>query len=441
MANQEHLKQLRRGTYYWNIWRERNPYIQPDLSGGDLSSIILCPESRCPAPNLCTKATANLSQANLRGSNFSNAQLAEVNFSKADLREVIFDEAQLPEANFSGADLSGSKFRGRCTGLWKANFSEAKLIGASFGEAILSEAKFNKANLTEAKLFRTDLMDADFSGANLSQAVLTGSYLKRTNFSEAILDSAKFISAQLVETNFEGADLTNCSIYGIAAWGLKLNEETKQRNLVITPRDEPTITVDDIEVAQFIYLLLNNKKIRNVIDTIAQRAVLILGRFTEERLVVLNAIRDKLRECNYLPILFDFDKPASRNITETVSTVAHLARFIIADLTDPQAIPQELQKIIPALPSVPVQPILQVSIDGNIEKPKNEWGMFWDFMQYCSVLDIYDYDSLEYLITSFKSDVIAPAEAKAIELSEKRLRIQEKKFRTRQKRERERNDS
>jgi hypothetical protein len=37
--------------------------------------------------------------------------------------------------------------------------------------------------------------------------------------------------------------------------------------LVITDGDEPEITVDTIEVAQFIYLLLHNQKIRDVIDT------------------------------------------------------------------------------------------------------------------------------------------------------------------------------
>jgi hypothetical protein len=35
----------------------------------------------------------------------------------------------------------------------------------------------------------------------------------------------------------------------------------KQQNLVITPSGKPAITVDDIEVAQFIYLMLNNQKI------------------------------------------------------------------------------------------------------------------------------------------------------------------------------------
>ena len=81
-------------------------------------------------------------------------------------------------------------------------------------------------------------------------------------------------------TDFTDADLTGCRIYGISAWGLKL-EGAKQQNLIITRSDEPEITVDNIEVAQFIYLLLHNEKIRDVIDTITSKAVLILGRFTE----------------------------------------------------------------------------------------------------------------------------------------------------------------
>jgi hypothetical protein len=42
----------------------------------------------------------------------------------------------------------------------------------------------------------------------------------------------------------------------------------------------------------------------------------------------------ELRKRDYLPILFDFDIPANRDITETVSLLARMARFIVADLTD-----------------------------------------------------------------------------------------------------------
>jgi hypothetical protein len=84
-----------------------------------------------------------------------------------------------------------------------------------------------------------------------------------------------------VQTDLTGADLTGCRIYGLSAWKLKLG--IKQQNLVITGYGEPEITVDNLEVVQFIYLLLHNEKIRDVIDTITSKAVLILGRFTNDR--------------------------------------------------------------------------------------------------------------------------------------------------------------
>ena len=41
--------------------------------------------------------------------------------------------------------------------------------------------------------------------------------------------------------------------------------------------------------------MLHNQKIRDVIDTITSKAVLILGRFTPERKAVLDALREELR--------------------------------------------------------------------------------------------------------------------------------------------------
>jgi len=148
----------------------------------------------------------------------------------------------------------------------------------------------------------------------------------------------------LIETNLREATLTECLIYGISVWNVDLEGAT-QDSLVITNFGEPTITVDNLKIAQFIYLLLNNKEIRDVIDTIAKKAVLILGRFTPERKAVLDVLREALRTHGYVPILFDFDKPSSQDLTETVSTLAHLSRFIIVDLTDPSSAPYEVGTI------------------------------------------------------------------------------------------------
>jgi hypothetical protein len=163
--------------------------------------------------------------------------------------------------------------------------------------------------------------------------------------------------------------------------------------------------------------LLNNQKIREVIDTITSKVVLILGRFTEERMKVLDALRDELRKRNYSPILFDFEKLSNRDITETVSTLAHLARFVIADITEPKSIPQELSHIIPFLPSVPIVPLLQV-----VER---EYGMYEHFVSYPWVQPIYYYRDLDELLHSIQAHIVDPAEKKVRELAiEKAKRLE-----------------
>jgi hypothetical protein len=224
------------------------------------------------------------------------------------------------------------------------------------------------------------------------------------------LRGADLETSSLLHTDLTEADLTGCRIYGVSAWNLKL-ERTKQQNLVITPQHEPEITVDNIEVAQFVYLLLHNQKIRDVIDTITSKAVLILGRFTDERKAVLDALREELRKHDYLPILFDFAVPATRDITETVSLLARMSRFIIADLTDPSSIPKELEAIVPSL-AVPVQPLLEGS--------SRPYAMFRDYWKYEWVLPVYRYEGLEPLLAALAEKVIAPAEAKMKALAERR---------------------
>ncbi len=197
-------------------------------------------------------------------------------------------------------------------------------------------------------------------------------------------------------------------MYSTAAWNVQLNEETIQSSLIITHEDEPAITVDNLKIAQFIYLLLNNQEIRDVIDTITSKVVLILGRFTPERKAILDTLREALRMKNYSPIVFDFQIPGSRDITETVSLLARMARFVIADLTDAKSIPQELSMIIPDLPSVPVQPLLQTT--------EQAYSMFEHFRRYPWVLKDYYYTSVDDLLPALKEHIIDPVEQKVQEL-------------------------
>jgi hypothetical protein len=47
--------------------------------------------------------------------------------------------------------------------------------------------------------------------------------------------------------------------------------------------------------------------------------------------------------------MFDFDVPEGLNITETVTLLARIARFVVADVTEPSSIPQELATIAPGV--------------------------------------------------------------------------------------------
>jgi hypothetical protein len=124
---------------------------------------------------------------------------------------------------------------------------------------------------------------------------------------------------------------------------------------------------------------------------------------------VLEALREELRRRGYLPILFDFEKPASKDLTGTVQTLANMARFIIADLTDPSSVPHELAMVVPGT-VVPVQPVL-------LKRRKREYAMFVDLKRrYGWVLEPYRYASLERLIADLGKRVIGPAEAKVREL-------------------------
>ena len=300
----------------------------------------------------------------------------------------------LSNADLSGADLSG-----------------ANLARANLREAILFKANLGRADPVEANLRdHADLSGADLATANLREAVLFKANLTGADLSGADLSGADLSLAPLVSADLTGAVLTGCRIYGVSAWGLKL-ERAKQHNLVVTPKDEPDVTVDNIEVAQFVYLLLHNEKIRKVIDTVGKKGVLLLGRFTEGRIEILERLREELRNRGYLPIIFNFDKPETKNFTETVRLLAGLSHFVIADVTNPKSAPLELQATVPEV-MVPFKPIIQESEGGKpFAMLEDLWIQHRDW-----VFEPLYYSSLDALVGALDEKIIKPAKARFAEL-------------------------
>lgn len=384
MAIQRHVDMLLHdGVTRWNLWRHEEPDVRPNLSEADLTG-------------------AHLSGAYLR-----EADLTEANLTRANLSDADLTGAHLTGANLAGADLTGADLTGAYLSLAilaRANLSTAHFTGAHLPSADLSGADLSGANLSGANLTLTILREA-----NLTGAYLRGANLTRANLSEANLAGADLSEARCAETNFTRATLTGCSVYGISARNVNL-EGAAQKDLYLTPRgDHNALTVDDLEVAQLLYLLLHSAKIRHIIGPLTSAVVLILGQFTPERKVVLEALSAALRqhEPPYVPLLFDVERPSDPTATERATLLAAMVRFIIADLTEPANLSQVLEAIVPHV-QVPVQPLV-----AQVDRPDT---MFNEYGQYSWVLKPYRYADQDRFIAVIEDQIIVPAEAKRKEL-------------------------
>jgi len=300
----------------------------------------------------------DLSDANI--SHFTVKGVRPADLRGANLRDVSLDYSYLKEADLREANLEGTSFE-------HANLSEAHLEGL-----YLRHVNLKRANLYKARCAGTQFHDADLSGASL------------------------------IATNVEGAVFQSCRVYGISAWGL-VGDPASQRDLIITPPEKPVVEVGDLSVAQFIFLLLNHANLRRVINSVAERGVLLLGRFGGGGIELLREVAKRLRQEDYLPMIFDFGRPRNLDYTETVQTLAGLTRFIVVDLSGP-SVPQELMAIVPHR-EIPVVPIL--------EKGRRPHSLFVDLFKYPWVVrEITFFSSVQELENLVLSEIVARAEEK-----------------------------
>lgn len=329
---QAHIAILKNGAAVWNSWRAAHPDVRPSLRDVNLDVEFQGPHG-------------------------------------------LYDLPSFGGVNFSGADLHGVTAR-NCT------FTDCVFDGADINVADLCFACFVRCSFRRVRMRVSKLGSATFTNCVFEQADLSYCSAEGTDFSGTTLAHCRLDHMSLVKSTFRGARIEQSSVYGTSVWDVDLTR-CVQRDIMVFP--ESSLMVDNLELAQFIHLLVRSKRIREAIDTIVSKVVLILGRFTPERKRVLERLRDQLRRKNYVPILFDFAVPNTRDLSETVATIAHLARFVVADLSDAKSVPHELTLIIPNLPSVPVQPIICAQ-----ERP---FGMFEHFRRYPWVLKVIEYQA------------------------------------------------
>ena len=474
MAKQEHLDILLQGVETWNSWRIQNEQIEIDLSNIDLkgcnfSNINLSDVNLFGAKledvNLdnAILENTNLEFSNLTNVDFVNAKLykpnmthsvlKKVNFTKAYLdnpflkgallEEIILDNTyfecyfaehcqinscdfsknvdfscfKLNFVTFSNVNLSGADLSNLTLGSFQCSFyhcdlSNANLSAADFTNITIYDSNLSNTILTNCNLSRSNHTNVNFSNSNLENANLSESQFFNSNLTGANLKGADLKKTSIIETIVEGANFDNSSVYGVSVWNLQ-GHTASENNLVITKSDEPVITVSDLAVAQFIYFMLNNKNIRNVINSITSKGVLILGRFSDQkRKEVLDKLREKLVLFDLLPIVFDFDCPTDKDYTETIQTIAGMSMFVIADVTNPKSTPLELEATVKHF-KIPYVPIIDISVDPN------PFAMMSDLRKsFHWVLPTIKYDSIEKLIddSNLKKYILDPVYKKREEL-------------------------
>jgi hypothetical protein len=214
--------------------------------------------------------------------------------------------------------------------------------------------RFHRAYLRD-----TDLTDAAARGCWLRFAILDGACCRNTDFSGADLRYAS-----MVDTNLRGATLTDVRVFGISAWGVETDANTRQDLIVgMNPDDrEAPLRAHDLRTAQLLALMLDAAGVRTVIDSVTSKLVLILGSFAPADKVVLDALRSSLQSAGYVAVEFDFERPAERDYAETVSTLVGMSRFVVADFTNAKEVRAEVAQARRQYKRVPIIPIAREGV-------------------------------------------------------------------------------
>jgi hypothetical protein len=292
--------------------------------------------------------------------------------------------------------------------LFNCDFEHARFERCTFTSSVRSNGNFRSSEFENCTFTETNFINADFRGATFRWVVM-----ENVNFRFACLSDCKFYDSKII----------GCKIYGASIWDIDA-VRTEQRDLLIPNRKEngkwtgETITIDDIQLGNVIFLLLDNANYRKMFNESKKKSVLILGRFGKNLEQTINPLKNELRKRNLSPIVFDFDKPNALDLMEAIVLLAFMSKFIIADLSDATSVIGELQAILSSQ-MLPVLPI--------IRRSSTLFSTYAFTNKFIWIAQPLIYDEIQQVIEKFDSVIIKTAE----ELDREIMRIKNKPIGTR----------
>lgn len=180
-----------------DVTMEGTTFLQSDLSRAAFGGATL---TKCNFLE-CKLEGADFSGATLRSSVFLTAKGDGALFRQAKLGNLrLVQGCSFANADFQGADLTEANLRG--TQLKQSNFTGAALDRADLSECDLSGARLYRATAKESRWVRADLQGSNLVAANLMQAIL-----QKANITGADFTGANLFRADMAKVRGKAASM------------------------------------------------------------------------------------------------------------------------------------------------------------------------------------------------------------------------------------------
>jgi len=358
------------------------------------STISGCDFSRSVLDN-CTFNRSTIQKCSMLHTRFEHTSAIGARFTLTHLQFANLRYVNFNDASFSGGCLMNSD-------MYVAHFENAHFHHLQMGWTKITDGHFNGARFISAKLEEVQFKDVELRGAHFEDADACGARFLYVKMQHSSWINACLRHAHFFEVCCDGAVFDRCKILGIGICRVS-GKPSLQRDLNCGGDKEPLL-VDDLRLAPFIHELRYEDGFGRFADALTSKVVLILGRFSDARMPLLERIHGRLRALGYIPQLIKFPCDGLLDPGSVVNIAAMCSRFVIADVSDAREVIREVVGILSQLRPVVVKPIMEV---GQVEPISFVWEKR---SQRIHLLPPYEYPDADTLIANLSSAIIQPCE-------------------------------